>query len=346
VGLRFEIKAAGLSDEQAATLEALAGNVHAILEHLATDCGIPEFDVRVVAASDFAGEVRTILRHLDGANDDGGEVFTTERIGGAVTGKCIPLTGDCSDQVIVLDRAACMVDDPNGQAWFVSLLAHELAHAVIGRARHASGALEGVPRVSVNGVDRAKSIARIAAEEYRVDVISSILLGGLGSVADEQGAARPATAHDLLGDCHRDELRQALDTTVHPGWPDTVQRYREHQMPLEELWREISLSTEGVLTLVAHAEAHAALGATRSPLDELARHRGVELYLTPAWQALLQAIGSEAALPTTEATYAYEQRIADAGGQAILAMWHHLGLDVEIDPRSGQFALWVSAPRR
>jgi hypothetical protein len=268
LGLSFETRA-GISDEQTATLTALATDVHAILGHLATDRGIPGFDVQIVVASDFADEVHAILRRLDGANGDGGEVFTTERTGGAVTGKCIPLTDDYSDQVIVLDGAPCTVDDPNGQAWFVSLLAHELAHAVIGRARHASGALEGVPRVSFNGVDRAKSIARIAAEEYRVDVISSVLLGGLGSVTDGAGAARPATAYDLLGDCHRDELRLALDTTVHPGWPDTVQRYREHQMPLEELWREISLSTEGVFTLVAHAEAHAALGATRSPWTSL-----------------------------------------------------------------------------
>ncbi len=343
MGLRLEVKLEGVSDEQLATLQALTTNIHGILEHLALDRGIPGFDVTVVMASDFAGEVSAVLRSVEG---DNGEVFTTERIGGAVTGKCIPLADDYSDQVIVLDGTVCQVGDPDGQAWVISQLAHELTHVVIGRARHASGALQDVPRWSLNVVDRARNIARIVTEEYRVDLISSKILERFGTVTDQQGTTRPLTAYDLVGDGHRDELERTLDATVHPGWPDTVQRYRERQLSLEELWRQMSLSTEGVLTLIAHTEAHAAIGGVRSPLDECGQHRGVQLYLAPAWQALLDVLSAEPLLPAMDATRSDQQRITDVGGQAILEMWRRLGLEVEVDPHDGRFALWVSEPQR
>jgi hypothetical protein len=269
MGLCLEVKLEGVPDEQLATLQVLTTNIHGILEDLAVNLGIPSFDVTVVMASDFAGEVSAVLRSVEG---DNGEVFTTERIGGAVTGKCIPLADDYSDQVIVLDGTVCQVGDPDGQAWVISQLAHELTHVVIGRARHASGALQDVPRWSLNVVDRARNIARIVTEEYRVDLISSKILERFGTVTDQQGTTHPLTAYDLVGDTHRDELERTLDATVHPGWPDTVQRYRERQLSLEELWRQMSLSTEGVLTLVAHTEAHAAIGGVHSPLDELGQH--------------------------------------------------------------------------
>jgi hypothetical protein len=343
MGLRLEVKLAGIPDQQLATLQVLTTNIHAILEDLAVNLGIPSFDVTVVLASDFAGEVSAVLRSVEG---DNGEVFTTERIGGAVTGKCIPLADDYSDHVIVLDRTVCQVGDPNGQAWFIVQLAHELIHVVFGRARHASGALEDVPRWPRNVVDRARSIARIVTEEYRVDLISSKILERFGTVTDQQGTTRPLTAYDLVGDGHRDELERTLDATVHPGWPDTVQGYRERQLSLEELWRQMSLTTESVLTLVAHTEGHAAIGDRRSPLDELGQHRGVQLYLAPVWQALLDVLNDERLLPGMDATRADQKRITDIGGQAILEMWRRLGLEVEVDPHNGRSALWVSKPQR
>jgi hypothetical protein len=343
MGLCLELNLAGVPDEQLATLQVLTTNIHGILQHLARDLGIPSFDVTVKMVSHFAGEVSAVLRSVEG---DNGEVFTTERLGGAVTGKCIPLADDYSNQVIILDGTVCQADDPNEQAWVISQLAHELTHVVLGRARHASGALEDVPRWSLNVLDRASNIARIVTEEYRVDLISSKLLERFGTVTNQQGTTRPLTAYDLVGDGHRDELERTLDATVHPGWPDTVQRYREHQLSLEELWRQMSSSTEGVFTLVAHTEAHATIGGVHSPLDELGQHRGVQLYFAPVWQALLEVLSAEPLLPAMDATRTDQRRITDAGGQAILEMWRRLGLQAEVDPHSSRFALWVSEPQR
>jgi hypothetical protein len=135
MGLHLETKLEAVPDERITTLQVLTTSIHGILEHLTLDLGIPGFDVTVVVASDFAGEVSAALRSVEG---DNGEVFTTERIGGAVMGKCIPLADDYSDRVVILDGTASPLGDPSGQAWVISLLAHELTHVVLGRARHAS----------------------------------------------------------------------------------------------------------------------------------------------------------------------------------------------------------------
>ena len=114
MGLRLEVKLAGVADEQLAMLQVLTTNIRGILEDLAVNLGIPSFDVTVVLASDFAGEVSAVLRSVE---SDNGEVFTTERIGGAAMGECIPLADDRSDQVVVLDGTARPLGDPAGQAW-------------------------------------------------------------------------------------------------------------------------------------------------------------------------------------------------------------------------------------
>jgi hypothetical protein len=341
MGLTVHTKVEGLPAAQEQTLRSATATIHGAMEHIAQEQQIPDIEVTVVVTGDFASEVGAILRQQDGGNTE----FTTERIGGVVVGKCIALNDDFSKQMVVLDCAGWIDADPAAQAQFLVSLAHELAHVVIDRARHASGALDGVPATPYNAVDTARKIARTAAAEFRADLVANAILGVLASIGD--GITRPLTIYDLCGDSHRDELRRTLDAVVHPGWPDTVQRYRERRMTLPELWQEISSSTGGVLNLLAHGEAHALAGSASSPLEALRTHRGVELFLGPAWQVLEDAITTDAGiLPPLSATRPYEQHIAEKGGQAVLDMWGRLGLTVEVDPRGGSFALWVDEPQR
>jgi hypothetical protein len=196
-------------------------------------------------------------------------------------------------------------------------------------------------------VDVAREIARTAAAEFRADLVANAVLSVLASTSDSDGVTRPLTIYDLCGDGHRDELCRTLDAVVHPGWPDTVQRYREHHMTLPELWQEIASSSGGVFNLLAHGEAHAHAGSASSPLETLRAHRGVELYLGPAWQPLEDATTTQQGpLPALSATRGYEQYIAEQGGRAILDMWVRLGLTVEVDRHDGRFALWVGEPQR
>jgi hypothetical protein len=65
MGLRLELNLEGVPDEQLATLQGLTTNIHAILEDLARDLGIPRFDVTVKMVSNFAGEVSAVLRSVE-----------------------------------------------------------------------------------------------------------------------------------------------------------------------------------------------------------------------------------------------------------------------------------------
>jgi hypothetical protein len=141
LGLTVHTKMEGLPAAQEHALRSLAATIHTALEQLALEQQIPTVEVTVVVARELTSEVRAILRQLDGDSAQ----FATERISGVVVGKCIALNDDFSKQVVVLDGTAWIDANPAAQAQFIASLAHELAHVVIDRARHASGALDGVP---------------------------------------------------------------------------------------------------------------------------------------------------------------------------------------------------------
>jgi hypothetical protein len=73
------------------------------------------------------------------------------------------------------------INGQRGLAIGVSLLAHELGHAVLERLRVASGALEGVTFPSVTPWEVARSVTRIAVDELRADRLADTVLPGTGS---------------------------------------------------------------------------------------------------------------------------------------------------------------------
>jgi len=54
---------------------------------------------------------------------------------------------------------------------------------------------------------------------------------------------------------------------MHPGWAETVWRYRTHGCLLAEMWREIATGTDQVFTLLAHCEAEARALGQPGPLE-------------------------------------------------------------------------------
>jgi hypothetical protein len=171
----------------------------------------------------------------------------------------------------------------------------------------------------------------------------------LGAVATSSvdGETRPTRPGDLFGpDIYRRQLAEVLDTNVYAGWPDTVQRYREHQMSLEAMWNHIGQCTDQVLTLLAHAQAEAHFaGAPAEVFDEsVSEHRGVELYLRPVWAPIMEEVASQG-LPDFPNTCRAELELLDVGEEVVIAMWESLGLTIEIQA-DRTFAIWVSAPER
>jgi hypothetical protein len=318
------------------------------LETIATDLGIDCGDVHIVSTVDFDGTVDRILRKVAAERGDDEPVpFTTERVGGLVAGKTLAHARDYRDATLVLNGNAIDWTSPDSRIFGLTLAAHELGHVVIGRARYASGVFEGeATPPSRTGTEYARSIARTVIDEFRADWLANGVVGGLVQLPAPAGGLRPMTIYDICGPQYVERLGEVLVETVHPGWPDTVMSYQMREIDLDDLQRRMIPSTEGVMSLVSHAEAHAYAGGVEDPLVTFANLRGTELYVRPAWRALAETFEHVQTVPPSLAEVrALEERIAGEGTGAILAMWKTLGLTVE-ERANREWALWVSNPER
>ena len=227
----------------------------------------------------------------------------------------------------------------------LELASHEMAHVMLGRARWVSGVLDGVEFPSVTPIEVARSAVRTAVEEYRADILAGTVLGAAVSIAQD-GKKRPARPGDFIGaDGYRDQLALVLDTTVYPGWPDTVQRYRTRHLTLDQMWKQIAESTDQVLTLLGHCEAEAHFADERGAFKATtAAHRGAQLYLLPMWVPIMEVVEAQG-LPKLVDTKTAELELLDVGEAAVLEMWERLGWDVELQ-EDRRFAIWVGAPER
>jgi hypothetical protein len=295
----------------------------------------------VVVADDFAGEVRARMAYGPDA-----EAFTTERVGGEVAGKNLPVPRDSGAGVIVLNQACHDFADTatGGQVLGAFTLTHELFHPPLTWTRLASGALAGVEFPSTTPSECARSLVRGLADEYRADMLAATVLQVLAGsdAAQQQLAQGRQELHDRL---HRESLTDALDAVVHPGWPDTVMAYRKHRLGFDEMWGRIVSQTDQTFTLLAHAEAAARMAGHPRPLDDpLASHAGVVSYLGPAWEAISDVLVEGPLLPAVRGFHDLEDELLEVGERAIADLWRSLGLAVT-EHADRSFYIHVGDPR-
>lgn len=327
-------------------INAVVGAIASALDCIAQDLGVEPGEARVVLTEDFPAEVEATTRDINARTGSPGDPpFNVERLGGVVAGKTLAHGDDYRDAtVLVADGIAW--DDQVAFVMGIALIAHELSHVCIGRARWACGALEGVHFPSITGTECARSIARFSTEEYRATVLANALMRVLLSVGVDGAPPRPMTVHDVMGDGHTDRLAQVLDEVIHPGWPDTISEFRRWGMTLDELGKRIIEGTDQVFTILGHAEAHAEAGGRPRPLEVCSTHQGVELYLGLAWERVIAPARASAPVPTTlDDVRKLEDQIVADGEAAILAMWLTLGITIE-ERGNREWAMWVKDPER
>ena len=314
---------------------------HEVLTAVPQFASVPQTTVQAIITADFVATVQRVLDEIGDPNQN----YGTERLGGLAVAKAIRTADDFSAHTVVFDADLWAADTLAVSPFGLELASHEMAHVMLGRARWVSGALEGVEFPTVTPIEVARSAVRTAVEEYRADMIAGTVLGSAVSIAQD-GKTRPARPGDFIGDnSYRDQLAVVLDTTVYPGWPDTVQRYRTRHLTLEQMWTQIAESTDQVLTLLGHCEAESHFGDERGAFKATtAAHRGAELYVRPMWSPIMEAVEAQG-LPELVDTKTAELELLDVGEAAVLGMWERLGWDVEVQ-QDGRFAIWVSAPER
>lgn len=305
-------------------VEMLASTVQSVINSMAATEGFagPE-RLTVVVADDFVAEVRA--RMADGPD---AEAFTTERVGGEVAGKNLPVPGDPDAGVIVLNMESHdFADTTNGgQVLGAFTLTHELFHPPLTWTRLASGALDGVEFPSSTPSECARSLVRGLADEYRADMLAATVLRVLAgdNGAQLQLAQRRQALHDQM---HRESLADALNVVVHPGWSDTVMAYRTRRLGLDEMWHRIVSQTDQTFSLLAHAEAAARIADQPRPLEEpLSSHTGAVSYLSPAWETISEVLLDGPLIPGVANFKVIEDELLEAGERAIAGLWRSLGL--------------------
>lgn len=142
-------------------------------------------------------------------------------------------------------------------------------------------------------------------------------------------------------------MTDALDSIVHPGWPDAIQLYRTRGRDLNSMWGGIVSQTEQMLTLLAHADSAGAVTGMAPVLTEpaVSIHVAVEMYLNDLWEPIRETLASQPLLPSLTNFAALESELLTIGQDTMLDMWAILGLTfTEHDDRS--FYIDVAEPSR
>lgn len=337
--LRTIVRAPSLQPDTRTWFRDSARLVFRIYADLRRRNEIPASSIVAVLADDFAAEVEH--------HQPFGGRFDTARVGGSITvGKNLDQASDASAVVIVLDASFWRDDDPASRMRALVILAHELAHPMLSRASHAAGAMDGVELPSVTPREGARSGARIMADEYRADRLAEMVAGELGSI-EVAGITRPHRTWITSESDYGDALATAL-AAAHPGWPDTVDRYRDHQITIEEMWGAIVQAVDQTLTLLFHAQALADAadsGVEILALPELRDLPAVRLYLAGSLAPFIELVRVTPPLVHLRETRKVVERFAEVGATAHFEIWRRLGIRPRDLPRPSVY-LDVDEPLR
>ncbi|MEV4817201.1 hypothetical protein [Micromonospora tulbaghiae] len=291
--------------------------VHSAITTVAEDLGTPPFETTVVMSGNLTASVNRRAKDKS---------FSPERVGGQVAGKTMPIDPTNYSQVDVVMDMGMMTSTPDGtqQAMFVYLLAHELGHAVIGRQRTTSGDTPTCHRAEPSGM--AGLFGLEAIDEWRCDRLADIILGGVATANIDGEQQSPVRYGMMLPSDWAADLQQVVDEVVYPAWPDLVWSYRVREIGLEQMWEKLLTQTNQVFNFLAHNEAKAIGAGHPSPLAQLAGHRGVDLYLGPAWSEIMKTAEAQPVLTHQDEFQRSQSDLLMACRSAISGMWASLGV--------------------
>ncbi|MFJ8955346.1 hypothetical protein ACIRO1_35180 [Streptomyces sp. NPDC102381] len=283
------------------------------------ELGMPAMDLSVVLTGDVIASIR----------QRGERGFQPERLGGTVAGKTLALAPDYSRTAVVLDTGPADADLHGGDfdpLMLVHVLGHELGHAFLGRLRAAAGTIPIPAQRTQTPEEAAAILAYHAADEYRCNLFSNLLLTSTLSlpVDESSGQRRPLHLGDVFEDGYRVAFAEALDS-VHPGWPDLIRRYRHREIGLEDMFGLLVRETEAMLILVAHADAVEQAAGHAPLLAGHAAHPGVRDVLALAWNPLRAVLDHAQPMPSSADFTDVDRALQDCG-RHIAEVWASLGV--------------------
>jgi hypothetical protein len=284
------------------------------------ESGIPDVHVTLILADEFAREVNRWL--------PAGERYDPARAGGGESvAKTISRTADHAESVIVFDATLWHTDiGVDANALRASLIAHELAHPLLNRARWASGALHGLsPQPTV--VEVLRDAAHGLADEYRATVISEFAIGALGTVTVE-GETRPLRSWWSRGPGYVERFA-AIVAQAEPAWSDIVRATAAGQNSPQQAWMMLAGAVNGALRALMDAQAFAdAAEAGEDILDDarVADLPATRRFLADAVSPFIEAVREAWPLAPLIEIKAAEEEIADVGIRMLEMILERIGI--------------------
>jgi hypothetical protein len=312
-------------------VQLLAGT----LSHLRVDCtDIGPGTREVIFTEDLAATVRSLGSQIVDYEDLQG--FDVSRLGGVVVGKTMFRNEDFSDAVLVMDSAVFRGLDDINRIGEIFLLSHELAHALIGQLRRASGN----PRMEASWLpwEAGRWLSRYALEEYQADRIAQVVLGAIGTVTVD-AETRPFRSTDFK--TGRDQwVRAAAASTA--AIANLIHAYRLEEIDLTAMWARVQALATDILITLAHAQAEADESDGNAPIVT----EVVATEIPPAhrlWSSFTEIARGWQVLQHAAAFHVEEEWVLDRGRDALLEFWKDMGLTFR--PEGDSFFLTVAAPQ-
>jgi hypothetical protein len=304
----------------AAFFDGIARVVFEGYERRRVESGIPDLHVALILADDFATEVNRWL--------PAGERYGPARAGGGESvAKTISRTADHAESVVVFDATIWHADGgAETDAVRASLIAHELAHPLINRARWASGALQGLsPQPTV--VEVLRDVAHGLADEYRAGVISELAIGVLGTVTVD-GEIRPLRSWWSRGQGYVERFA-TIAAEAEPAWSETIRSAAAAEISPMRAWMMLAGGVNDALRAMMDAQAFADAAEVGEDILQAKGVSGLRVarrLLEPTVPPFVESLRGVSRLGRLADVKAAEDEIAEVGTRMLESILERIGI--------------------
>lgn len=292
--------------------------------------------LEVVLAPDLAAAVAAEAGNVIGV--EGLTNFDTERIGGTVVGKTMFRDEDHRRILIVLQDGIFGSTDEAGRALALYLVAHELAHGLIGQLRSAAKSKMAATYLPW---EVTRWFMRYALEEYVADCLADLVISNCGYITDSEGNQHPLTIRLISSS------KEAFAGAASSALEDMARRIHRYRLDaeLDSMWGEIQPKTSEILITLAHAQAEVDAPMRRTEEDS-AECKTIEVSgpLRELWSGVHEVFLSTPLAPEVDEFAEIERDALDKTGELLLQFWQNIGLTFR--PQDEGFYIAVAPPNQ
>lgn len=332
---------AATSDAQLADIaKQVCDSIRDTATQLGAEAGLPDMMIDVRLTDDYLHEIEL---------ERGADLppFTTKRVGGDAVGRVRQPDAVGQTYQVLVNASAFDSKDSWMLSHSLQVIAHELAHCLIGQCRLVYGVPSGYFARPTNSVQVVSYTALSACDEYVADRLGHMLLPPVAVEVEHDGASIAATDRIVIGTNRLTSTLDELDAVVFPHLPDKVRQYQQTGDGLTELIDTLTRSVHEVMIMSAHYQASVRELPMVEPIStevaKVSQHPGSRLLLDPFWGVVGPHLEHRFEGSPLRDFANQDQLCLDAAVEGLTAAWAALGVEFELYPDDAVF-VHVSDP--